>query len=79
MPEYATMAEYKQYAPANHLHMTWNLPVARLEHWMDLTGVLSVTPWAARPKFIQGVDRPVPLVHLLNGGEVTYKRLKNQQ
>ncbi len=25
VPKYATMAEYKQYAPANHFHMTWNL------------------------------------------------------
>ena len=30
------------------------------------TGVSSITPWAARPKFIEGVDRPQPLVHLLN-------------
>jgi L-fucose/D-arabinose isomerase len=67
VPKYASMTEYKQYAPANHLHMTWNLPVARLQHWMDLTGVSSVTPWAARPKFIEGVDRPQPLIHLING------------
>jgi L-fucose isomerase len=75
VPKYATMFEYKQYPPANHLHMTWNLPVARLQHWMDLTGVLSVTPWAARPKFVEGVDRPAPLVHLINGGEDVYKQL----
>jgi L-fucose isomerase len=75
VPKYATMVEYKQYPPANHLHMTWDLPVARLQHWMDLTGVLSVTPWAARPKFVEGVDRPQPLVHLINGGEVSYKQL----
>jgi len=75
VPKYATMVEYKQYPPANHLHMTWELPVARLQHWMDLTGVLSVAPWATRPKFIQGVDRPVPLVHLINGGENAYKQL----
>ncbi len=75
VPKYATMVEYKQYPPANHLHMTWNLPVARLQHWMDLTGVLNVTPWAARPKFVEGVDRPVPLVHLINGGENAYKQL----
>jgi L-fucose isomerase len=67
VPKYASMVEYKQYPPANHLHMTWDLPVARLQHWMDLTGVLSVTPWAARPKFIEGVDRPQPLLHLING------------
>lgn len=73
VPQYATMAEYKQYAPANHLHMTWNLPVARLQYWMDLTGVLDVKPWAARPKFTEGLDRPQPLVYLLNGGEDAYK------
>ncbi len=76
VPKYASMVEFKQYAPANHLHMTWDLPVARLQHWMDMTGVLSVTPWAARPAFIEGVDRPQPLVHLLNGGEVNFKSLQ---
>ena len=25
VPKYATMGEYKQYAPANHFHMTWGL------------------------------------------------------
>ena len=78
VPKYASMTEYKQYPPANHFHMTWNLPVARLQYWMDLTGVLSVTPWAARPKFIEGVDRPEPLVHLLNGGADTFKMLKSR-
>jgi L-fucose isomerase len=75
VPKYASMVEYKQYAPANHFHMTWNLPVSRLQHWMDLAGVLSVAPWAARPKFIEGVDRPLPLIYLLNGGEGNYKQL----
>jgi len=75
VPKYASMLEYKQYPPANHLHMTWNLPVSRLQHWMDLTGVLSVTPWAARPKFVEGSDRPQPLIHLINGGENAYKML----
>ncbi len=67
VPKHATMAEYKQYAPANHFHMTWNLRPARLQHWMDLTGVLSVAPWVERPAFTPGTDRPTPLVHLLSG------------
>jgi len=76
VPKYATMAEYKQYPPANHLHMTWNLKPARLQYWMDLTNVLSVAPWVERPAFIPGVDRPQPLMHLINGGEnVTKMRL----
>jgi L-fucose isomerase len=36
---------------------------------MDLANVLSVTPWQARPAFIEGADRPLPLVYLLAGGE----------
>ncbi|HDZ20918.1 hypothetical protein LCGC14_0315660 [marine sediment metagenome] len=75
VPKYASMIEYKQYAPANHFHMTWKLPVARLQHWMDMTNVLSVTPWAARPSFVEGVDRPQPLLHLINGGENAAKTL----
>ncbi len=76
VPKYASMTEYKQYPPANHFHMTWNLPVARLQYWMDMTGVLSVAPWAARPKFIEGTDRPQPLIHLINGGEDNFKILR---
>jgi L-fucose isomerase len=68
-PRYATMAEYKQYAPANHLHMTWGLRPARVQYWLDLTNILSATPWSARPAFAAGTDRPTPLLYVLNGGE----------
>ncbi len=76
VPKYATMGEYKQYAPANHFHMTWGLTPARLEFWMDLANVLSVTPWQARPAYVEGVDRPTPLLYLLNGGEAATKALR---
>ena len=75
VPKYASMVEYKQYAPANHFHMTWDLPVSRLQYWMDLTGVISATPWAARPSFVEGTDRPLPLIYHLNGGEAAFKGL----
>ena len=76
VPKYASMVEYKQYAPANHFHMTWGLRPARLEYWMDLANVLSVTPWQERPAYVEGVDRPQPLLYLLNGGEVNTKLLR---
>ncbi|MCJ7750675.1 MAG: hypothetical protein MUQ65_06225, partial [Armatimonadetes bacterium] len=76
VPKYATMGEYKQYAPANHFHMTWGLKPARLQYWMDLANVLSVTPWQQRPAYIEGVDRPQPLLYLLNGGEANAKLLR---
>ena len=65
VPKYATMPEYKQYAPANHFHMTWNLKPARLQHWMDLAGVASVAPWVERPALVPGVDRPEPLINFI--------------
>ena len=74
-PKYATMTEYKQYSPANHFHMTWNLAPSRLQYWMDMTNVLSVTPWEARPNYIEGVDRPIPLIYLINGGEESTKKM----
>ena len=73
VPKNATMGEYKQFAPANHFHMTWELPPARLQYWMDLANVLSVTPWQARPDYIEEVDRPTPLFYLINGGETAAK------
>ncbi|MCX7804404.1 MAG: hypothetical protein N3A38_04350, partial [Planctomycetota bacterium] len=73
VPKYASMNEYKHYPPANHFHMVWGLPVARLQYWMDLNDVLSPECWSARPRFIEGTDRPLPLLYLLNGGEAAAK------
>jgi L-fucose isomerase len=73
VPKYATMGEYKQFAPANHFHMTWGLKPSVLQYWMDLANVLSIAPWQARPSYIEGTDRPTPLLYLLNGGESATK------
>ena len=79
IPKYASMAEYKQYAPANHFHMNTGVNPARLEYWMDMANVLSVIPWQSRPKFIEGVDRPTPLVYLLNSSENETKRIRSRK
>ncbi len=75
VPRYAQMAEYKQYTPANHFHMTWGLKPARLQFWMDIANVLSAAPWSKRPAFIEGTDRPTPLLYIQNGGETAAKML----
>ena len=77
VPKYASMYEYKHYPPANHLHMIQGLSVARLQYWMDLNNVLSQATWSARPKFVEGVDRPTPLLYLANGGEDNAKVILN--
>lgn len=74
MPKHATMFEYKHYAPANHLHMTWGMPVARLQYWMDMANVLSVTPWKNMEYGREGTDRPMPLLYILNRGEDAAKQ-----
>jgi len=79
VPKYATMAEYKQYAPANHFHAVWGLKPCRLQYWMDMANVLSVAPWVKRPQWIEGTDRPQPLLFLLNGGENHAKMLRARQ
>ena len=75
-PKYASMYEYKHYAPANHFHMIWGLSSARLQFWMDMTNTISGNKWAARPPMVEGTDRPVPLVYLINGGEEITKKSK---
>ena len=75
-PKHATMTEYKQYAPANHFHMTWNLQTARFQYWMDMANVLSVTPWQAMPAYREDVDRPLPVLYIINGGELQAKLLR---
>jgi L-fucose isomerase len=79
VPKYATMGEYKHYPPANHFHMIWGLSPARLEYWMDLNNVLSQANWASRPLFIEGVDRPTPLLYLANGGENNAKLMHGKK
>lgn len=75
-PKHASMDEYKHYAPANHLHMTWNLRRKRLQYWMDMANVLSAAPWADMPDYREGIDRPLPLLYVLNGGETQAKLLR---
>ncbi len=75
VPKYATMGEYKHLPPANHFHMIQGLSPARLEYWMDLNCVLSQANWAGRPAYIEGVDRPLPLLYAANGGENAAKML----
>ncbi|NIR52008.1 hypothetical protein GWO09_27225 [candidate division KSB1 bacterium] len=77
-PKHATMTEYKHYAPANHFHMVWNLKTARLQYWMDMANVLSITPWQEKPDFREGIDRPLPLLYLINGGEDQAKMLRKK-
>jgi len=58
--------------PANHIHMVRRLPRARWQHFSDLTGVLPYR-WENTPEYTEGLDRPIPMLWRLNGGEVAAK------
>ncbi len=77
-PKYATMEEYKHYAPANHFHMTWNLKPARLQYWMDLANVLSSDKWRMKPNHTEEDYRLLPLLYVINGGETQAKLLRQK-
>jgi L-fucose isomerase len=53
------------YAPANHSHAIWKIPLARIGHWCDLAGVRNVHA-SVMPKIENG-HRPMPLERLLDG------------
>ena len=58
--------------PANHLHMVSGMPRPRWQHFSDFTLVLPYR-WENTAEFTEGVDRPLPLLWRLNGGEVAAK------
>jgi hypothetical protein len=61
--------------PAIHFHMSAGLKPAVLQYRMDLTNVLSVSPWQNRKGLIDGFERPFPLMQIINGGEYEAKKL----
>ena len=40
MPQHANKLEYKHFTTVCYLHLTWGLPLARLQNWMDMAYVL---------------------------------------
>ena len=58
--------------PANHVHMVTRLPRRRWQHFSDYTLVLN-HHWENTPDYVEGLDRPQPMLWRLNGGETSAK------
>lgn len=58
--------------PANHFHMVTGLARRRWQHFSDYAGILNYR-WENMPEFTAGVDRPLPMLYRVNGGETTAK------
>jgi L-fucose isomerase len=60
--------------PANHFHMVTRLPRRRWQYFSDYTFILNYT-WENAVGYTEGVDRPLPMLWRLNGGETAAKML----
>jgi L-fucose isomerase len=60
--------------PANHIHMVTGMPRRRWQHFSDITCVLNYR-WENTAEYTDGLDRPIPMLWRLNGGEVAAKML----
>ena len=49
---------------------------SRLEYWMDLNNVFISYSLGFTLLFVENVDRPLPLLYILNGGEVNAKLMR---
>jgi L-fucose isomerase len=60
--------------PAIHFHIVTGLPRRRWQHFSDYANVLNYK-WENAPEFVDGLDRPLPMLHRTNGGEPAAKML----
>lgn len=61
--------------PANHIHMVTHLPRRRWQHFSDYALILNYR-WENAPEYLEGLDRPLPVLWRLNGGETAAKMLQ---
>jgi len=61
--------------PANHFHMVRGLNRRRWQYFSDYAGVLNYR-WENLPEYEEELDRPLPMLYRLNGGEVVGKMLQ---
>ncbi len=60
--------------PANHFHLVRGLARRRWQHFSDYNLILNYR-WENTPEYTEGVDRPLPMLWRINGGEVKAKML----
>ncbi|MGZ5454659.1 MAG: hypothetical protein ACXWHJ_10565 [Candidatus Aminicenantales bacterium] len=64
----------KMGVPANHIHMVTGLARRRWQHFSDYAGILNYR-WENAPEYVEGLDRPLPMLYRINGGETAAKML----
>ena len=64
--------------PANHIHLVTDLPRRRWQHFSDYALILNYR-WENTPEYTEGLDRPLPMLWRINGGEERAKILMAQK
>lgn len=64
----------KMGVPANHIHMVTGLPRRRWQHFSDYANILNYE-WENAPEYVEGLDRPLPMLYRINGGEGAAKMM----
>jgi L-fucose isomerase len=60
--------------PANHFHMVTDMPRRRWQFFSDYANILNYR-WENAPEYVEGLDRPLPMLYRTNGGEAAAKML----
>jgi len=61
--------------PANHFHMVTGLNRRRWQYFSDYACILNYR-WENLPDYAEDLDRPIPMLYRLNGGETQAKLLQ---
>jgi L-fucose isomerase len=60
--------------PANHIHMVTGLARRRWQHFSDYANILNYR-WENALEYVEGLDRPLPMLFRTNGGETAAKMM----
>ena len=72
--DHVPASQAKMGLPANHIHMVTGLPRRRWQHFSDYANILNYR-WENAPEYTEGLDRPLPMLYRINGGETAAKML----
>jgi L-fucose/D-arabinose isomerase len=72
--DHVLASQAKMGMPANHFHMVTGLTRRRWQHFSDYANILNYR-WENTPEYVEGLDRPVPMLYRTNGGETPAKML----
>jgi L-fucose isomerase len=72
--DHVPASQAKMGMPANHFHMVTGMPRRRWQHFSDYATILNYR-WENAPDYVEGLDRPLPMLYRTNGGETAAKML----